>query len=401
MNGHNIFVMSEPKSEVELISPEKLIPYGNNPKEHPEEQIDKIASSIKNYGFDQPIVVDEDYEIIKGHGRLQASKKLGLDEVPVIVRTDLSDAEKKASRIADNRTAESEWDDELLSVELEALEEEDFNLSDTGFDEEELSGFMDTEDPEDLEEGEVKDVENVETDIQEGDIIELGSHRLMCGDSTDKEQVHELMNGEKADLVVTDPPWGVDYDGGTKEREKLEGDGDTELYGPTMQMVKEFTTPEAPCYLFYAGTKSDKVFKACKSNGFEIRNVIVWVKNQAQFGALSAQYKEKKEPMLYLHKQGEAPNWYGPNNETTVWEHDRPVSSDYHPTQKPVSVVGRAIQNSSLKEDNVLDLYGGSGSTLMAAEQTGRKAFLMEKKPEYCQVIKDRFEEYNSNEVEL
>jgi len=193
----------------------------------------------------------------------------------------------------------------------------------------------------------------------------------------------------------------VDYDGGTKEREKLQGDSDTLLYEPTARMCYQYSKDEAPMYLFYASNLAKEVFSAVEAQDWEVRSVLIWNKNQAQFGALSAQYKEKKEPILYLHKKGETPFWNGPNNETTVWDHDRPNSSEHHPTQKPVDVAAHAIRNSSIRDNIVLDLFGGSGSTLLACESLDRRGFTMELEPGYCQVIVDRWEDLTGNNAEV
>lgn len=383
--------------ESELVDVEKLVPYHNNPKEHPEEQIDKIASSIKNYGFIQPIVTDKDNEVIIGHGRLQAAKKLDLEKVPVIKKDDLTESEAKALRLADNRIAETDWEQEKLAVELEQLTEaEDYEELITGFDEDEMSEYLDSlTDEEDLEEPDTPEVEQIETDIEEGDVYQLGDNRLMCGDATNEEHVETLMDGNKADMVFTDPPYGVEYSGGKKEREELENDksGDLKkLLQESLQRIKEVKKDSTAIYLWFAGNRSKTTYNAVFEAGFEPSAQLIWAKNIMAGGW--SDYRYRHEPCIYI--RGE---WHGGRTENTVWEVDRETELK-HPTQKPVELPSRAIQNSSKKNDIILDLFGGSGSTLLAAEQTDRTCFMMELEPKYCQVIINRWEELTDKESE-
>lgn len=227
-----------------------------------------------------------------------------------------------------------------------------------------------------------------------GEVYELGRHRLMCGDATSDADMATLMAGELAECVFTDPPYGVGYDGGTKVREKLAGDHSTELYWPGCMAAASYTTDSAPLYLWFAALKGAAAAAAAAAveAGYEIRCEIIWNKNQAQFGSLSAQYKQKHEPCFYCFKKGRTVNWVGPTNEVTVWDVDRASVNEFHPTQKPVDLACRALGNHEAA--SVLDLFGGSGSTLIAAEILGRKAFVMEIDPGYCDVIRQRYEDY-------
>jgi DNA modification methylase len=226
--------------------------------------------------------------------------------------------------------------------------------------------------------------------VNPGDLFAIGDHRLLCGDSTDTGDVARLMGGERAKLVYTDPPYGVGYDGGTKVREKLTGDQDAGIYALFLPLLRDYTDERAPLYLWYADPVSVPVLAAFVSCGFECRAVIVWNKNLAQFGALSAQYKQKHEPCWYAHHKGIAPYWYGPTNEVTVWDEDRSASNEYHSTQKPPALAERAMRNSSVEGDIVLDCFLGGGSTMVAAEQTGRRCYGIEIEPKYCAVILER-----------
>jgi DNA modification methylase len=395
--------MVDIKDNTELVKPENLIPYANNPKEHPEKQVDKIASSIKNYGFVQPIVTDADNEVIIGHGRLEAAKKLGLEQVPVIKNADLTESEAKALRLADNRIAESGMDDEAVAVELEQLTEtDDFEELVTGYDEDEMSMYLDkiSDDESLVEEVEPGDKDDIDTDINKGDIFELGGHRLMCGNGLDDGAVKELMDGDKANMVFTDPPYNVDYgDGknpqGLSKRDKIENDKQTEeewikFNRRIRNTIKRFSHEKCDSYICSApGPDGIKQRNRWIEDGFHWSSTIIWVKDQFVFSR--SNYHRRYEPILY--------GWFGKSSyngddtDDEVWEIDRPQHSEEHPTMKPLKIMSRAIRNSSTHGDIVLDIFGGSGSTLLAAEQTDRRCYMMELEPEYCQVVINRWEE--------
>jgi len=388
--------MTELPNETELVEPEKLIPYSNNPKSHPSEQIDKIASSIKSYGFIQPIVTDKDNEVIIGHGRLKAAKKLGLSEVPVIKHEELTESEIKALRLADNRIAETDWEAEKLAVELEQLtESDDFEELIHGFNEDELSEYLDSlTDEGDLTEPETEDPENVETSIQEGEVFKLGPHRLMCGDATNKEHVETLMDGEKADMVFTDPPYGIEYDSGRDNGKHDKLMNDDKILDFT-DIADKYSKKKCHWYVF-TGQQVYHKWRVIFEEYY--KNTIIWHKPKGGMGDLEGDYKPVYEMCIYCQLGNKKLNG---GRDKNIWEINRDNVNDYaHPTQKPVELPARAIKNSSNQNDIVLDLFAGSGSTLLACEQTNRKAFCMELDPQYCQVIIDRWEELTGRKAD-
>lgn len=365
-------------------------PYAKNAKKHPDKQVKQIAASIKEFGFNQPIVVDSDNVVIVGHGRLGAAKLLGLNEVPVIT-VNLTEEQAKAYRLADNKLNESDWDMDLVIGELKELSEPMLDL--TGFDKD----LIIEPDEKDDEVPEVPE----EPQSKLGDLYELGSHRVLCGDSTKLEDVERLMDGKKADMVFTDPPYGVDYDGGHaekgKRREKLENDDETNMYAGSLPLAYSYSNDSAPLYLWFADRFAKDVLDALEENDYQVRSWIIWNKNLAQFGAIGAQYKTKHEPVIYAFKKGKAPTWNGITNEVTVWDIDRHSKNEFHPTQKPTALCERAIRNHLGTDASVLDLFLGSGSTLIAAEKTGRICYGMELDPKYVDVIVQRYVDYTGN----
>ena len=384
----------------------ELIPYVKNSRTHSDEQVAQIAASIKEFGWTNPILIDGDNGIIAGHGRLMAARKLGHDKVPTIELKDLTETQKKAYIIADNRLAlNAGWDNEMLTIELNDLLADGFALEILGFDTKELDALLEPEMVEGLtDEDEVPPLPE-EPKTKLGDIYQLGNHRLMCGDSTSIDAVDKLMDGQKADMVFTDPPYGVNYDGGHavkgKRREKLKNDATPEIYDGVMPIIYLASKDGAAVYLWFSDSKSAAVTAAVTAAGYEVRNTLIWNKNVAQFGAIGAQYKSKHEPCLYCFKKGYAPYWAGPNNEVSVWDIKRCPKNEHHPTQKPVELAERAFGNSSKASDTVLDLFGGSGSTLIACEKQNRHARLMELDPKYCDVIVKRWEDFTGKKAIL
>lgn len=390
---------------IKKISVSDLIPYANNSRTHSDEQVLQIASSIKEFGFINPVIVDGENGIIAGHGRVMAAKKLGLMDVPCVDASHLSEAQKKAYIIADNKLAlNAGWDDEILRIELDMLTELDFDLSLTGFSDEELQALEPEEIAPEYEEdadGEVIEPPP-EPKTKEGDVWILGKHRLMCGDSTSIDAVERLMQGHKADMVFTDPPYGVDYDGGhatDKRREKLANDDDVDMYDLPIKNAYLASTDKAPIYLWFADRFAIDVLNGLSGAGYQVRNWIVWNKNLAQFGAIGAQYKSKHEPCIYAFKKGKSPNWCGPNNEVTVWDIKREPKNTFHPTQKPVELCERAMANHSVGK--VLDLFAGSGSTLIACEKNNKTCFTIDFEPKYCDVIINRWQTLTGKEAVL
>ena len=328
-----------------------------------------------------------------------AARSMKIDTVPCIRLGHLTDAQKKAYVIADNKLAlNAGWDNELLALELGEIGDLGFDLDLTGFTADEIAALT----PEQIEPGLTDEDEVPELPEQPvtvlGDVWVLGKHRLMCGDSTSIDAVDKLMDGQKADMVFTDPPYGVDYDGGHavkgKRREKLKNDANPEIYEGVMPIIYLASKDGAATYLWFSDSKSAAVTAAVTAAGYEVRNTLIWNKNVAQFGAIGAQYKSKHEPCLYCFKKGHAPYWGGPNNEVSVWDIKRCPKNEHHPTQKPVELAERAFGNSSKAGDTVLDLFGGSGSTLIACEKTNRINRSMELDPKYCDVIIKRWQDF-------
>ena len=396
----------------------ELIPYCNNSRTHSDEQVLQIASSIKEFGFTNPVLIDGQGGIIAGHGRIMAAQKLKMDEVPTITLSDLSEAQKKAYIIADNKLAlNSGWDDELLKIELEQLKELDFDLGLIGFSDDELALLMGGETTEGLvDEDQVPELADDPVTVL-GDVWLLGNHRLMCGDSTSIDAVERLMDGQKADMVLTDPPYGVSfvgvkgsmYSGGKKagknsaemiKADDLRGDDLVKLFADSMSSASMSSKAGAALYVFFAINRSQESITGLQGAGLEIRNWLIWDKGNVGFHAMGAQYKPNYEAFLYCHKSGQSPSWYGGNKEQTVWRF--PVEREgLHPTMKPVSLLCHAIQNSSKSGDEVLDLFGGSGSTLIACEKIGRINRSMELDPKYCDVIIKRWQDFTGKQATL
>jgi len=370
----------------------------SNVRKHSRRNLDAIKASLRKFGQQKPIVVDAKGIVLAGNGTLTAAKELGWTEIQ-IVRTELAGVEATAFAIADNRTAElAEWDEDGLANVLQSLKVEDADLlAATGYDAAEVDKMSKAE----VTEDEVPEPPD-EPITKMGDLWILGEHRVLCGDSTKRENVAMLMSGDLAKLVVTDPPYGVDYQGGVfSKRDKLAGDETADLYGPILKLAYEFSDAKAAVYLWHSDGKAVDVFAALDSAKYVRRITIIWNKNIAQFGALSAQYKQKHEPCHYLFKKGESPRWFGPTNETTVWDIDRNQTNEHHPTEKPIGIMARPIQNSSEVTDIILDFFLGSGTTLIAAEQLGRKCYGMEISPAYCDVIVKRWENLTGKKAVL
>lgn len=377
------------KVQIEYRKIEELIPYVNNPRNN-DEAVDAVASSIKNFGFKVPIVVDEKNEIINGHTRLKAAKKLGIKEVPVIKADDLTPEQVKAYRIADNKVAEiATWNEELLSIELGELAELEFDMEAFGFDE--INEINEVEEDSDFD---IRPPE--EPILQEGDIYQLGRHRLMVGDSTNLDDVAALMNGHKADLLLTDPPYNVAYEGATKDALTIKNDDKTSaefhlFLVNAFEAAKRAMKKGAAFYCWYASSEVVNFHTAIEEAGFLVKQELIWNKNQMVLGRQDYQWKH--EPCLYGWLEGASHSWYSGRNQTTVLNFDKPLRNGDHPTMKPVVLFDYQMQNSSKQGDIVLDLFGGSGTTMIAAEQNGRCAYLMELDPRYADVIINRWEE--------
>ncbi len=385
---------------------EKLIPYARNPRTHSDAQVAQIAASIAEFGFNNPILVDTKDGIIAGHGRLLAARKLQLAEVPVIVLDHLTEAQKRAYILADNQLAlNAGWDDTLLAAELAALQNEDFNLDLIGFEDEELARLLAAQDAAEGLTDEDSVPELPETPISVlGDLWILGDHRLLVGDATDTKAVARLLDGGPADLVFTDPPYNVDYEGYTEQRLKIKGDrmSDSEFKQFLEAAFRSYRTvvkPGASMYICHSSSWQREFQNALEVAGFEVRCQIIWAKNTFAWGF--GRYKFQHEPMFYCHVAGEKDPWYGDKTQSTLWHEKKPAANRIHPTAKPVELVERALLNSSKAGDVVADLFGGSGSTLIGCERRGRNARLMEIDPKYADCIVRRYQEYTGQQAVL
>jgi DNA modification methylase len=385
---------------------EKLIPYARNPRTYSDAQIAQIAASIAEFGFNNPILVDTKAGIIAGHGRLLAARKLQLKEVPVIVLDHLTETQKRAYILADNQLAlNAGWDESLLRVELASLQEEDFNLNVIGFEDEELARLLAAQDAAEGLTDEDAVPELSETPISAvGDLWILGNHKLLVGDATNSADVARLMAGDAADLIFTDPPYNVDYEGYTEERLKIKGDrmSDAEFkqfLEAAFRTCRAAVKPGASMYLCHSSSWQREFQNALESGGFEVRCQIIWAKNTFAWGF--GRYKFQHEPLFYAHVAGQKDPWYGDKSQSTLWQENKPAANRIHPTAKPVELIERALLNSSKAGDLVADLFGGSGSTLIACERRNRRARLVEIDPKYADCIVRRWEQYTGNEAVL
>ena len=389
--------MGKTTTEMQLVPLPKLVPYVNNARTHSPEQLVKLRSSLREFGFINPVIIDRDFNVIAGHGRIAAAKEEGITEVPCVFVDYLTEAQKKAYILADNRMAlDAGWDEELLRIEIESLQGADFDVSLTGFGEDEIADLF-------AGDGE-KDVKDDDFDlstalekaafVERGDIWTVGRHRLMCGDATSVEDVAALMGGKKANLIVTDPPYGVSFKSGSGlsiQNDSMKGDEFyTFLYNSFSQMAAHLENGGA-AYVFHADTEGLNFRKAFVDAGFHLAGVCIWVKNSLVLGR--SDYQWQHEPVLYgFLKNGKHP-WYSDRKQTTIWNYDKPKRNKNHPTSKPLDLLGYPICNSSQENAIVLDTFGGSGSTMMACEQTNRICCMMELDEKYASVILRRYVE--------
>lgn len=392
---------------------EKVTPYEKNPRNN-DGAVEATANSIKEFGWQQPIVVDKDGVVIVGHTRLKAAHKLHLDKVPVVVADRLTDEQVKAYRLADNKTGElADWDFSMLGDELNGIN--DLDMSDFGFSDAELDGDFSDEDVDEYNADEEEAVDDgfdeeppEEPTSKLGDIYQLGRHRLMVGDSTDVDQVKKLMGGQQADLLLTDPPYNVALgmggsvdearkrhrrtDGLVIQNDKMDDDDFRQFIAKMMAAAKANMKPGATFYVWYASNFSYELFGAAKDVDWQIREVLVWAKSVITLGRQDYQWKH--ELCLYGWNDGASHNWYSDRKQSTLLEFDKPSVSKLHPTMKPVPLFDYQIKNSSKAGDIVLDLFGGSGTTMIACEQNDRNAYLMELDPRYADVIIKRWEDF-------
>lgn len=403
-------------TKIKEVAIDALKPYERNAKLHSEAQVEKIAKSIREFGFLSPCLIDTEGNVIAGHGRIMAAKTLGMETVPCVYIEGLTDAQRRAYILADNRLTElGGWDMQTVSDELERLRQDGFEIGVTGFsiDDIQISDDMGAETA-DLPEAEP----DTEPQVKRGEVWKLGDHRLMCGDSTNAADVAKLAGGGTVDLLVTDPPYGVSYDKGvdTIENDDLQDEALEAFLAAAFENASKLMKPGAAFYVWHAFTKQSTVFDACHTAGLTVKQVVVWVKNQFVLGRQDYQWRH--EPCLYGWKEGAAHYFIGLrslttvtdkdyesmskeelvnalkqwSDATTVWYEDKPSVSAEHPTMKPIPLIERCVRNSSREGETVLDLFGGSGTTLLAAEQLNRRCLMMEYDPHYCDVIIARWE---------
>ncbi len=371
---------------------DKLVPYVRNARTHSKEQILQLRASLREFGFVNPVIVDKDLNIIAGHGRIMAAKEEGYKEVPCIFAEHLTEAQKRAYIIADNRLAlNAGWDVEMLSVELADLEGSDFDISLLGFDEGELNKLL----------GDIEGIEDDDFDVDAelnkaamtklGDLWLLGKHRLVCGDSTKEDTFTLLMDGKQANLTVTDPPYNVNYEGtaGKIKNDNMDNDTFYTFLLDSFTNIEKIMAKDASIYVFHADTEGLNFRKAFTAAGFYLSGTCIWKKQSLVLGR--SPYQWQHEPVLFGWKKSGKHNWYSDRKQTTIWEFEKPKKNADHPTMKPVALVAYPILNSSLANCIVLDPFGGSGSTLIACEQTDRICHMVELDEKFCDVIVKRY----------
>lgn len=369
-----------------------LIPYIRNARTHSESQIAQIAASIKEFGFLYPILIAEDNTILAGHGRLAAARKLGLTKVPCVKESHLTETQRRAYIIADNKLSlNAGWDEDILAIELSELQGADFDLDLLGFDESELASIFEDD----------KEVEDDDFDVEEelnkpcfskaGDIWTLGRHRLICGDSTKEETYKSLMEDKKANLVVTDPLYNVNYEGsaGKIKNDNMNTDKFYNFLLDAFSNMEKVMADDASIYVFHADTEGLNFRKAFNDAGFYLSGCCIWKKPSLVLGR--SPYQWQHEPCLYGWKRKGKHQWYSGRKETTIWEFEKPKKNADHPTMKPIALLAYPISNSSMSNTLILDPFGGSGSTLIACEQTDRSCYTIELDEKFCDVIVKRY----------
>lgn len=392
---------------VTLVPTAQLIPYARNARTHSDEQVAQIMASIAEFGFVNPVLVDASHGLIAGHGRLMAAQRLGLKEVPAITLGHLTETQKRALIIADNRIALNAcWDAEMLSLELRDLQAEDYDLDILGFSDEEIDELLEFGTPEgNTDEDEVPEIQG-EPVSRLDDIWVLGNHRLICGDSTQLDTIEKVMDGALADMVFTDPPYNVNYGSSVKDKQrgrklKIKNDnlGDDFHQFLLDACTNLLTVCKGAIYICMSSSELDRLQSAFRDAGGHWSTFIIWAKNKFTMG--QADYQRQYEPILYGWKEGNKHYWCGARDQGDVWFVNKPQRNDLHPTMKPVELVQRAIENSSKSRDIVLDCFGGGGSTMIACEKTGRFARLVELDPKYCDVIVRRWQDFTGKEAVL
>lgn len=383
---------------------DKLIPYARNARTHTDEQVAQVAASIAEFGWTNPILVGSDGIIIAGHARLAAARKLKMAEVPVIVLDHLTETQRRALVLADNRLALSAgWDEEMLRVELESLKEDDFDLDVVGFTEEEIEEIL--AGPEDAKSGLTDDdavpEEQERAITAPGDVWVMGEHRLLCGDATVLADVEKVLAGDLADMCFTDPPYNIDYEGRTRDKLKIRNDA---LGSKFYEFLKDASTNilavcKGAVYICMSSSEMHTLRQAWIEAGGHWSGIIIWVKNHFTLGW--GDYRHNYEPIMYGWREGGTHYWCGDRGQSDTWEIKRPTANREHPTMKPVELVERALRNNSKSRDTILDPFGGSGTTMIACEKMGRQARLVELDPKYCDVIIRRWQAFTGQVARL
>ncbi len=384
--------MGKTTTQMQLVEISKLIPYINNARTHSKEQITKLRSSLREFGFINPVIIDTEYNVIAGHGRIEAAKQENITEVPCVFVEYLTPAQKRAYIIADNRMAmDAGWDEELLKIEIEALQSEAFDIDLTGFEEQEIADLFNTEQEVQQDDFNIDEELSKPTITKRGDVWLLGNHRLVCGDSTKQETYTLLMNGKKANLVVTDPPYNVNYEAnaGKIKNDNMNSNQFYQFLLEAFLNMEKVMENDASIYVFHADTEGLNFRKAFSDAGFYLSGTCIWKKQSLVLGR--SPYQWQHEPCLFGWKKNGKHQWYSDRKQTTIWEFDRPNKNNDHPTMKPVPLIAYTIKNSSMSNCIVIDPFGGSGSTLIACEQTNRICYTIELDEKYCDVIVKRY----------
>ncbi len=389
---------------IEIWPIDRLVPYARNARTHSPEQVAQVAASIVEFGWTNPILVGADGVIIAGHARLLAARKLQMEEVPVIVLDHLTPAQRRALILADNRLAmNSGWDEEMLRVELESLKEDEFNLDIVGFSDEELEVLLRGAEQTraGLTDDDAVPDEPEKATTKPGDVWILGEHRLLCGDATEMGNVEKLLAGGLADMVFTDPPYNVDYEGKTAKKLKIKSDAMGEKFYEFLRnsCANMLAVTKGAIYLCMSSSELHTLYRAFTDAGGHWSTFVIWAKHHFTLGR--SDYQRQYEPILYGWRDGTNHFWCGDRNQGDVWAIKRPMANLEHPTMKPVELVERAIQNSSKSRDTILDPFGGSGTTIIACEKTGRQARVIELDPKYCDVIVRRWQEFTGRRAAL
>lgn len=384
-------------TDFQLVPTDKLIPYVNNARTHSKEQITKLRSSLREFGFINPVIIDRDFNVIAGHGRIEAAKAEGITEVPCVYVDHLTEAQKKAYILADNRMAlDAGWDEELLAVELSELQDLGYDLAMTGFDEKELVDLFSDKTDSDAKDDDFDLTAALEkaSFVQRGDVWTVGRHKLMCGDATSADDVNTLMGSVKANLILTDPPYGVSFksaSGLTIQNDSMKNEEFYTFLLSAFQCMADHLEKGGAAYVFHADTEGLNFRRAFIDAGFHLAGCCIWVKDSLVLGR--SDYQWQHEPVLYGFMQNGKHNWYSDRKQTTIWNFDKPKRNANHPTSKPLDLLGYPIGNSTQENAVVIDTFGGSGSTLMACEQMNRICYMMELDEKYASVILRRYVE--------